>query len=136
MGTISVGQTPVQVAKLNTHRVSIRFQNVGDTFIYLQRIPLQGAYSNISSSNFEVALAPLNSQTGSPEVFETRSMLAYQAIAGKCCNIKNPCKSHGKHNKEERLESDNKSETKQNCDCNCKLCLGSLAITETVKRKC
>ena len=131
MASISIGQTPIQVANLNLNRVYIRFQNAGDTVIYLQRIPLQGAYSNVSPTSFEVVLVPLNSQSGSPEVFETRSMLAYQAVAGPCCNIYDPCERYD--NKEDKLELKSKS-TKTKCN-DCCPCLGLLVVTEVVKKR-
>jgi len=132
MSNISVGERPIKVADFSSSRYSIRFQNAGDTFIYLQRIPLSGAYTNVSPSDFEVVLAPLNSQTGSPGVFETRSILAYQAVAGKCCHIPDPC-----HHEDDGHDNE-KSKRPQHPDddCHCKKCYGLLAITETRKRIC
>ena len=134
MANISVGQTPIKVANYSPNRDSIRFQNAGDTFIYLQRIPLQGAYNNVSSSDFEVVLAPLNSQSGSPEVFETHSILAYQAVSGPCCKIPDPCKQHDTEYDAD-YEKENKPQRPDD-DCHCKKCYGLLAITETKKRIC
>ena len=123
MSTIkTIGSNSATVVGLNRRRYSIRFQNVGKTFIYLQRIPLSGAYESVSPSNFEVALAPLEDKNGTPETFETRSILAYQAVSGDCYDYcHDPC-----HNEED----DENTEDKKPCHKKCK---GSLAITETSK---
>ena len=131
MANIAVGQGPIKVANVNPYRNTIRFQNAGDSLIYLKRIPLHGTYTDVSSSNFEVVLAPFNSQNGSPEVFETSSMLAYQAVASKCCHIPDPCAKQHVQEDEIKPEIPKKSKKKR-----CKKCSGLLAITETRRRVC
>ncbi|MGV8961896.1 MAG: hypothetical protein ACOH2V_00765 [Candidatus Saccharimonadaceae bacterium] len=126
MANINIGQTPIIIASINTKRYTIRFQNVGETFLYLQRIPLKGAYEVVSPTNFEVILAPLNSKNGSPETFETHSILAYQIVSGPCYDNCDPCKPCPTPHKSTSVPEEEKTSCK-------KKCRGKVSITETSK---
>jgi hypothetical protein len=78
---LSVGTAATVVAPIRKKRNSIRFQNSGTTQIYLKKIPLEGAYSVVSATDYEVVLYPTSSSQEGGEAFETDSILSFMAIS-------------------------------------------------------
>lgn len=78
---IIIGTTAIVVASINKRRVDIRFQNVGTTTIYIKKIPISGAYSIVSTSDFEVKLLPGSTDAESGEAFDTNSIASFMAVS-------------------------------------------------------
>lgn len=78
---LTIGTTAVSVANKNTARAAIRFQNSGTTTIYIKKIPLSGAYSIVSPTDYEFKLFPLAENTEGAESFETNSIAGFMAIS-------------------------------------------------------
>lgn len=81
---LNIGTSAVAVAPINKKRNSIRFQNAGTTQIYLKRIPIEGAYSLVSATDYEAVLFPASSSQEGGEAFETDSILSFMAISPGC----------------------------------------------------
>jgi hypothetical protein len=78
---ITVGTAAIVVAPINTNRSNIRFQNTSSNIIYIKKIPLSGAYSVVSATDYEVQLFPASSSQEGGEAFETNSIASFMAIA-------------------------------------------------------
>lgn len=60
---VMIGTTASVVVPINRRRADVRFQNTGDTIIYLKKFPLTGAYTVVSASDYEVMLTPASSSS-------------------------------------------------------------------------
>jgi hypothetical protein len=78
---ITIGTTATIVVEKNRKRVNVRFQNTSPNIIYLKKIPLKGAYSIVSPTDYEVQLFPASSSQEGGEAFETNSISSFMAIS-------------------------------------------------------
>lgn len=62
---LTIGTTAISVAIKTPRRVIIKFQNTGDTKIYLKKIPTKGTYTIVSPTDYEILLYPNLSQDNS-----------------------------------------------------------------------
>lgn len=79
---VIVGTSAIVVAPINKKRAVIRFQNTSKNAIYLKKIPLNGLYSIVSDTDYEVLLNP-ESASGKEGggIFETNSISSFMVIA-------------------------------------------------------
>lgn len=77
---IFVGTSAIVVAPINKKRSSIRFQNVSSHSIYLKKIPISGSYIVVSTTDYEIELAP-NTGGGEGSIFETDSISSFMAVS-------------------------------------------------------
>lgn len=89
---ITIGTTAMVVALKSAARADIRFQNTGSSTIYIKKIPLSGAFSTVTSTDYEVKILPFTSEdadeedddrrrTGEGEAFETNSIAGFMAVS-------------------------------------------------------
>ena len=76
---VTVGTTAGTVVSSNTKRNSIRFQNTGNTIIYLKKNVYGGTV--VSPTDYEILLSPSNSSSESGEAFTTDSVHSFSAIS-------------------------------------------------------
>lgn len=77
---IVIGTTASVVVPINKNRAVVRFQNVGSSNIFIKKIPLEGAYSVVSHTDFEIDLFPASSSQEGGEAFETNSIASFMAV--------------------------------------------------------
>ena len=87
---LTIGTTASVIVPINRSRADIRFQNTGDTTIYIKKFPLTGAYTVVSANDYEVMLTPTSNQgnskdnphtKGAGESFETDSIASFMAVS-------------------------------------------------------
>ena len=78
---IIIGITPVTVVPINTKRSIVRLQNTGVTTITIKKIPLDGPFTPVSITDYDVLLGPLAAPGEGGEAFETNSTASFMAIA-------------------------------------------------------
>jgi len=79
---VTIGTSAVVVVPVNKDRVSIRFQNTSATqTIYIKKIPLEGAFSVVSVTDYDVRMLPDSSTGEGGEPFETSSIASFMAIS-------------------------------------------------------
>ena len=79
MSPVIVNTTPTTVVSSNTSRQTIRFQNTGETTIYLKKNTISS--SLVTSTDYEVLLLPSSSSQEGGESFTTTSMHSFSAIS-------------------------------------------------------
>lgn len=85
---ITVGVVAIVVAPINKKRAAIKFQNTSPTqIIYIKKIPLSGAFSTVSATDYEFKLSPLAEPTEGAESFETNSIASFMAISSAAGGI-------------------------------------------------
>lgn len=80
---VTIGTSPLVITSRSNSRVDIRFQNIGETKIYLKKIPLTGTFTPVSLTDFEVVLIPLDDKgnTENMSEFSTNSIARFMAIS-------------------------------------------------------
>ena len=78
---ISIGAASTVVVPVNKSRVSLRFQNVGITNLRIKKVPMSGAFSLVSLTDFEVFLSPSAGILESGEQFTTNSISSFMVIS-------------------------------------------------------
>jgi len=76
-----VGITSELVAPIERRRALIRFQNTGATIIYIKKIPLEGVVTDVSPTDYQIALYPAASSSEGGEAFDTTSIASFRAIS-------------------------------------------------------
>jgi hypothetical protein len=78
---IVVGVAAIVAVPIHKARSIVRFQNVGVTTIYLKKVPLSGAFSVVSPTDFEIILLPATGTAEGGDAFETNSIASFMAIS-------------------------------------------------------
>jgi len=79
---VTLGTTAAVVLLPNLSRAGVRFQNTSATqTIYLKRVPSEGLYTAVSTTDYDVRMLPDSATGEGGEPFETNSVSGFQAIA-------------------------------------------------------
>lgn len=78
---ITIGTTATVVVPINKRRSIIRFQNVGNTTIYVKKVPIEGLFTRVSHTDFEAKLLPTTSDDAGGDAFETNSIASFMFIS-------------------------------------------------------
>lgn len=79
---ITVGTSAVILVPINTSRANLQIQNTSATqTIYLKRIPVSGAYTVVSATDYEMLLTPASATAAAGDAFVTNSVASFMAIA-------------------------------------------------------
>ena len=79
MSPVTVNTTPTTIAPSNTSRQTIRFQNTGETTIYLKKNTINSTL--VTNTDYEVLLLPTTKDLEGGEAFTTTSMHSFSAIS-------------------------------------------------------
>jgi len=78
---IVVGVSAIVAVPVKRKRALVRFQNVGATTLYVKKLPLEGAFSVVSPTDFEVILLPATGTAEGGDAFETNSIASFMAVS-------------------------------------------------------
>jgi len=79
---ITVGVAAIVAVPINRNRASVRFQNTSPSqILYLKRIPLEGPYSVVSATDYDVRMLPDSATGEGGEPFETKSIASFMVVA-------------------------------------------------------
>ena len=78
---VVIGVVAAPVAPIRKNRGNIRFQNTGASLIYIKKVPIEGSFSVVSPTDYEIFLAPSVLSAEAGDAFETDSISSFMAIS-------------------------------------------------------
>lgn len=78
---LTIGTSAVTVVPIRKKRDNVRMQNTGATVIYIKKIPLEGPFSIVSPTDYDVLLTSSTTTAEAGDAFETDSISSFMAVS-------------------------------------------------------